>query len=69
MKETYPTTPKSMKQENKREKYTRALAEAFPPERIAEFLCELPAAMREKLVAEFLTEKPVRRITRIIREK
>ncbi len=58
-----------MKQENQIEKYTRALAEAFPPERIAEFLCELPAAIREKLVAEFLVEKPVRRITRIIRKK
>ena len=58
-----------MKQENKTEEYTRALAEAFPPERIAEFLCELPAAIREKLIAEFLVEKPVRRITRIIRKK
>jgi hypothetical protein len=58
-----------MKQENQIEKYTRALAEAFTPELIAEILCKLPAAIREKLIAEFLVEKPVRRITRIIRKK
>jgi hypothetical protein len=48
---------------------SRAIAKEFPPERIAEFIDRLPPASREKIITEFLVEKPVRRITRIIREK
>lgn len=48
---------------------SRALAKEFPPEKIAEFIDRLPPASREKIINEFLVEKPVRRITRIIREK
>ena len=48
---------------------SRAIAKEFPPERIAEFIDRLPPASREKIINEFLVEKPVRRITRIIRKK
>ena len=48
---------------------SRALAIHFPAEILAEFIDRLPPVSREKIINEFLVEKPVRRITRIIREK
>ena len=82
MRAHYTTTPNPMNQEyivtQLRRRISenptptalcRALAKKFPPEKIAEFIDRLPPASREKIINEFLVEKPVRRITRIIREK
>ena len=82
MKSNRHPTPEPMKQENILAQLNRriaenptptalcrALAKEFPAEQIVEFIDRLPPASREKIINEFLVEKPVRRITRIIREK